>query len=214
MIDFLFVPFHPYHQHINPFQIQEFYNFANERIPGATNPDIEDYVTASVQTWYQVGDWQDTLQYPAFVEGFDLSTFTAVRFRFQADSFTGHMVQHCHLLFHEDQGMMAQFNVTGEEGATWPGALDINPTCIEPSGPRTGKSGKSSKSGKAESSEASSAKDHDQDRSNKSGKAESSKASSTKDHDEDIMNIGFDGESMSMAVDDEPEIVRRLGWSA
>ena len=158
MIDFLFVPFHPYHQHINPFQIQEFYNFANERIPGATNPDIEDYVTASVQTWYQVGDWQDTLQYPAFNKAESLSSFTAVRFRFQADSFTGHMVQHCHLLFHEDQGMMAQFNVTGEEGATWPGARDINPTCIEPSGPRTGKSGKSSKSGKAESSKSGKAK--------------------------------------------------------
>ena len=93
-----------------------------------------------------------------------------------------------------------------------------------PSGPMAGKSSKSSKSGKAESSKigkaetesskASSAKDHDQDRGSKSSKAKSSKASSAKDYDQDILYIGFDGESMSMGVDDGPEIVRRLGWSA
>ena len=30
---------------------------------------------------------------------------------------------------HEDLGMMAQYNVTGMEGAHWTGAHDIDPNC-------------------------------------------------------------------------------------
>mmetsp|Transcript_5822 Transcript_5822/g.12798 ORF Transcript_5822/g.12798 Transcript_5822/m.12798 type:complete len:640 (+) Transcript_5822:96-2015(+) len=104
-----FNAFHPYHQHINPYQIYHI------------NQELEKIVA----DWYQVGDWQDTLQIPMAS-----SNFGTVKFRFQADQFTGHMVQHCHLLFHEDKGMMAQYNVTGEEGDVWPGAKLIDPQCI------------------------------------------------------------------------------------
>ena len=63
--------------------------------------------------------------------------------RFQADQFKGHMVQYCHLLFHEDQGMMAQYDVHGKEGAIWDGAREVDPTCVLPkSAKRKGKSGK------------------------------------------------------------------------
>jgi len=102
--------FHPYHQHINPYQISF--------LGGTLNPIAAD--------WYKVGDWHDTLQLPLA----RLGPAGRPKMRFQADQFTGHMVQHCHLLFHEDQGMMAQYNVTGEEGAVWPGAKLIDPQCI------------------------------------------------------------------------------------
>eukprot|EP00579_Thalassiosira_antarctica_P014394 CAMPEP_0201944786 /NCGR_PEP_ID=MMETSP0903-20130614/53570_1 /ASSEMBLY_ACC=CAM_ASM_000552 /TAXON_ID=420261 /ORGANISM="Thalassiosira antarctica, Strain CCMP982" /LENGTH=745 /DNA_ID=CAMNT_0048487841 /DNA_START=56 /DNA_END=2294 /DNA_ORIENTATION=+ len=128
-IDLVGVLFHPYHQHINPFQIQEVFNNADASV------DPDSYTAEAVKSWYQVGDWQDTLQLPALkVIGTNdgLSRQTAVKVRFQVDQFTGHMLQHCHLLFHEDQGMMAQYDMRGDEGTTWDGARDIDRTCIKP----------------------------------------------------------------------------------
>ena len=108
--------FHPYHQHVNKFQIQAIHITT-------TN------VTKEVGNWYQVGDWQDTLQLPNFQDAPE----TSVTIRFQSDSYTGRMPQHCHMLDHEDKGMMAVYNVYGKEGTIWPGAREINPTCILPS---------------------------------------------------------------------------------
>jgi len=124
-IDLVGVLFHPYHQHINPFQIQEVFNDA------APDLDPDTYTAEAVKIWYQVGDWQDTLQYPSLTsDGRTRATFAKIRF--QVDQFTGHMLQHCHLLFHEDQGMMAQYDMRGDEGTTWDGARDIDRTCIKP----------------------------------------------------------------------------------
>ncbi|EJK60914.1 hypothetical protein THAOC_18669 [Thalassiosira oceanica] len=112
---------HPYHQHVNPYQIFEIHNTS----------ELPDFVSE----YYKVGDWHDTLQFPS-------NAATNVIFRFQADQFTGHMVQHCHLLFHEDIGMMAQYNITGKEGATWDYARVIDPQCVLPKRGKSGKSGK------------------------------------------------------------------------
>jgi len=49
--------------------------------------------------------------------------------RTQTDVFTGKMVLHCHILEHEDEGMMAYIGIDGEEGATWSGAAAIDATC-------------------------------------------------------------------------------------
>eukprot|EP00581_Thalassiosira_minuscula_P033293 CAMPEP_0183786260 /NCGR_PEP_ID=MMETSP0739-20130205/66926_1 /TAXON_ID=385413 /ORGANISM="Thalassiosira miniscula, Strain CCMP1093" /LENGTH=869 /DNA_ID=CAMNT_0026030301 /DNA_START=145 /DNA_END=2754 /DNA_ORIENTATION=+ len=132
-VELLGVPFHPYHQHINSFQITEI----NTRNLDVVIQDI-------VANWYKVGDWQDTLQFPAALSQTGIPPgyfnpgvtpppqgFFAVKIRFQADQFTGHMVQHCHLLFHEDQGMMAQYNVTGEEGFSWKGARMVDSRCVK-----------------------------------------------------------------------------------
>ena len=83
--EFLDSTFHPHHQHVNSFQL---YNI------GPIRPPIQPEVT----NYYQVGEWHATIQYPALGEtaGVDIT------FRFQVDIFTGHMIQHCHLLFHED----------------------------------------------------------------------------------------------------------------
>merc|ERR1712083_587149 len=49
--------------------------------------------------------------------------------RMQTDYFTGKMVIHCHILEHEDEGMMAWIDISGTEGATWTGAETIDSTC-------------------------------------------------------------------------------------
>ena len=119
--------FHPYHQHINPYQIQKI-----EPDDGVMVPiELEE----SVSIWYQVGDWHDTLQLPSPIDGQAGNFGGKVTIRFQVDQFTGSMIQHCHSLHHQDTGMMAQYKITGEEYTIWDGARDINPSCILPSGP-------------------------------------------------------------------------------
>jgi len=110
---------HPYHQHVNSFQIQEIYDIDF----GSDAPKGPVVLDDRVGVWFQVGDWHDVLMLPAPTEN------ATVRIRFQADDFIGHMLQHCHILMHEDLGMMAQYNVTGMEGAHWTGAHDIDPNC-------------------------------------------------------------------------------------
>lgn len=48
--------------------------------------------------WHQPGDWVDTFLGSGSVH-------------FLADSFTGDVIAHCHLLIHEDQGCMARFHI-------------------------------------------------------------------------------------------------------
>ena len=49
--------------------------------------------------------------------------------RLQTDKFTGKQVLHCHILEHEDQGMMAVGSITGTEGTLFTGAEAIDATC-------------------------------------------------------------------------------------
>ena len=51
-----------------------------------------------------------------------ISTGTALTVRFQTDVFTGKMVLHCHILEHEDEGMMLVTTITGTDGTLWTGA--------------------------------------------------------------------------------------------
>eukprot|EP00985_Skeletonema_marinoi_P018467 scaffold10312_cov141-Skeletonema_marinoi.AAC.9 len=111
------VSFHPYHQHVNAFQITSI---------NINRPDLK--LTDDVAAWYQVGDHHDTLQLPNFQD----SPETSVTVRYQSDYFTGKMMQHCHMLDHEDKGMMTVYSIHGEEGTMWDKARDINPTCIMP----------------------------------------------------------------------------------
>mmetsp|Transcript_11294 Transcript_11294/g.25942 ORF Transcript_11294/g.25942 Transcript_11294/m.25942 type:complete len:971 (+) Transcript_11294:113-3025(+) len=95
---------HPFHIHINPYQISS--------LPGGPYGD----------GYFQVGDWHDTLLISDMTDG--------VTVRMQTDVFTGKMVAHCHILEHEDEGMMAWFQITGQEGATWSGAEAIDSQCL------------------------------------------------------------------------------------
>ena len=74
---------HLYHQHVNHFQV----------ISSTGSQLIDDIARAN--------EWRDVA--PGLGQG------TVIRF--MPDSFTGYMVMHCHLLQHEDYGMMAVYNV-------------------------------------------------------------------------------------------------------
>jgi len=77
------VPPHPYHQHINHLQIYD-----------NTDP---------TGTIVRQHEWRDVI--PA------LQNF-GVTFRFNATEYTGKVVVHCHILEHEDGGMMGLFLIT------------------------------------------------------------------------------------------------------
>ena len=114
LFSFLVKRWHPYHQHVNPFQIIDIDFESTQNL----------YADRYTLAWYKNGDWHDTIMYSR------RATFPAVTIRFQTDKFSGHMVQHCHLLNHEDHGMMAQYDIVGEEGSVWQGAREIDPMCI------------------------------------------------------------------------------------
>lgn len=99
---------HPMHLHINHYQIQNM----------GGNEDRGD-------NFYEPGDWHDT-----FLERVGMITV-----RLQTDRFVGNMVVHCHILEHEDEGMMGYFDVVGQEGTRWSGARQLDSTCyMEASG--------------------------------------------------------------------------------
>lgn len=81
---------HPYHQHVHPFQIVSL-NGAESDIPGGISSDI-----------IRVGEWRDVA--PAM-------GLNGVTIRFIPSDFDGYMMVHCHMLQHEDTGMMALIDV-------------------------------------------------------------------------------------------------------
>jgi FtsP/CotA-like multicopper oxidase with cupredoxin domain len=91
---------HPFHNHVNHYQIVA--------DPADTASD-----------YFRAGDWHDVLINPN----------NNVQVRLQTDTFTGTNIIHCHILEHEDQGMMAVLRVQGTEGAVWAGATAVDSTC-------------------------------------------------------------------------------------
>lgn len=73
---------HPYHHHINHFQIASY-----------NNQDRNDAVV-------RVGEWRDVV--PATSQ---------IAFRFPAADFDGEVVLHCHMLEHEDEGLMGLYMI-------------------------------------------------------------------------------------------------------
>jgi FtsP/CotA-like multicopper oxidase with cupredoxin domain len=90
---------HPFHIHVNPFQVS--------RILNAQGVDVS--VPGSGDTEYEgtKGIWKDTL----FVKG---GYTLYVRTRYQR--YIGEYVLHCHILDHEDQGMMQNVRVLLPDG--------------------------------------------------------------------------------------------------
>jgi len=85
------IRFHPFHLHVNPYQIVEIWN----------------------DPYYMAGDWHDTMLLVGSAEA---------KVRVNIDKFTGKMIAHCHILEHEDNGMMGYIQVEGVEGGTWSNA--------------------------------------------------------------------------------------------
>jgi hypothetical protein len=81
---------HPFHLHVVPYQLQSMNGNDGE--------------------WTKEGDWHDTL---LLLEPNIGNNYVM---RFQTVTFGGHYALHCHVLAHEDLGMMAMWWTDGEEG--------------------------------------------------------------------------------------------------
>ena len=117
--DLYFVNSHPFHIHINPFQL---------------TADVDDD-TSSASDWFKSGDWHDTLFVPVSRGAGKGANITnkrgsgrggSHRVLMQTDHFTGPSVVHCHILMHEDVGMMVTINFTGVERTRYPPAYGYN----------------------------------------------------------------------------------------
>lgn len=118
---------HPHHQHINHFQLQELESSC-----------IYENMSNLTKTYYKSGDWHDTLQWPEFIHPNCTETiyppgFIFINVKWAVNQFGGRMTFHCHRLNHEDLGMIAFFQIDGEEG-TLVNTTGIGDTCLSPAG--------------------------------------------------------------------------------
>jgi L-ascorbate oxidase len=91
---------HPFHIHVNPFQITKIIDPSGKDVSVTGEPNDPQYANLK-------GTWKDTL----FVkQGYVLE----VRTRYQR--YIGDFVLHCHILDHEDQGMMQNIRIAISDG--------------------------------------------------------------------------------------------------
>lgn len=91
---------HPFHIHVNPFQIYKI-----ERRTNAPNRDLTN--DPSSEYYGMEGVWKDTI----FVQ-----QDAAVVFRTKYQRYIGDFVLHCHILDHEDAGMMQNVRIALPDG--------------------------------------------------------------------------------------------------
>jgi FtsP/CotA-like multicopper oxidase with cupredoxin domain len=84
---------HPFHIHVNPFEIVAIRNYTGR----ANDPQYDNLI----------GTWKDTLM---VIPGYEIE----VRTRYER--YIGEFVLHCHILDHEDQGMMQNVQVVLPDG--------------------------------------------------------------------------------------------------
>merc|ERR1711998_759231 len=111
------IDFHPVHFHVNPYQVVEIDYESGNQVQG-NNITTEEEFQAFTGGFYEVGDYGDSMMIPVM----------HVKVHQQLDSFATTMVMHCHILLHEDVGMMAGFSIEGAEG-THTRAQEIDPSC-------------------------------------------------------------------------------------
>ncbi|GAB4816399.1 hypothetical protein N2152v2_003445 [Parachlorella kessleri] len=80
---------HPFHIHVNPYQLVKLY-------PDQLDPG------ANFTSWFEEGDWMDVIQLPML----SLLAPASIGLRVQPGPFAGYAVMHCHRLAHEDEGCM------------------------------------------------------------------------------------------------------------
>ncbi|WP_252181311.1 multicopper oxidase family protein [Azospirillum sp. B4] len=114
---------HPFHIHVNPFQIVAVYNEKGRDVslPGAVDDDGDNQFAGLK------GAWKDTLWVKTNLSAFAPPGFKAdpnppvhyyrliVRTRYER--YIGEFVLHCHILDHEDQGMMQNVEIGISDGA-------------------------------------------------------------------------------------------------
>ncbi|MDZ5645959.1 multicopper oxidase family protein [Nitrospirillum sp. BR 11828] len=114
---------HPFHIHVNPFQIVHIYNENDRDVsePGAVDDD------GDTQFAGLKGAWKDTLwvktNLSAFAPpGYKPAPGKPVHYyrlivRTRYERYIGEFVLHCHILDHEDQGMMENVQIGISDGA-------------------------------------------------------------------------------------------------
>ncbi len=98
---------HPFHIHVNPFEVVS--------IKDAQNNELLDEPV-----------WRDTVI---------LRANQTVTFRTRYQRFTGDFVQHCHILDHEDQGMMELVRITATETDPGNSPASVTPKRLVPATP-------------------------------------------------------------------------------
>lgn len=91
---------HPFHLHVNHFQIIAIH--APAQPDGADALQADRAAAAAAAVDYEVGDWRDTITVP---------TPGSVTVRWRADDFTGVSMAHCHIFGHSDTGMSMDFEI-------------------------------------------------------------------------------------------------------
>lgn len=97
---------HPFHIHVNPFQIVSILDPSGRDVSGFDTPDN---AGGSLDTQYRglKGVWKDTIMAKSLRDG---GSYTVVaRTRYQR--YSGDFVLHCHILDHEDLGMMQHVRI-------------------------------------------------------------------------------------------------------
>jgi hypothetical protein len=95
---------HPFHIHVNPFQVVEIRNAKGQDVSG---PDADD--DGDPQYRGLKGVWKDTLWVKN--PGTDPTAQYTLKVRTRYQRYIGDYVLHCHILDHEDQGMMQRVRV-------------------------------------------------------------------------------------------------------
>jgi FtsP/CotA-like multicopper oxidase with cupredoxin domain len=112
---------HPYHIHVNPFQIVRIIapdGKTDVSAPGAVDnfgKDQKGNPVIDPQYPGLKGVWKDTL-FVKNIGGGSLGAYTVV-IRTRYERYIGDFVLHCHILDHEDQGMMQNIRIALPDGA-------------------------------------------------------------------------------------------------
>lgn len=108
---------HPFHIHVNPFQIVAIYD-PNGKDVSVDDPKVVDDFGGTVDPQYHglKGVWKDTLWVKNAGGTFPAGAYKiVVRTRYQR--YIGEFVLHCHILDHEDQGMMQNISIDLPDGS-------------------------------------------------------------------------------------------------
>lgn len=106
---------HPFHIHVNPFQVVKILDPSGKDVSTPEAVDNPDGKGVDPQYRALKGVWKDTLWVKN--PGLDPSQQYTIVVRTRYQRYIGDYVMHCHILDHEDQGMMQLIRVALPDGA-------------------------------------------------------------------------------------------------
>lgn len=99
---------HPFHIHVNPFQIVA--------VLDANGSDVSGYEDGNTTPYARLKSaWKDTIFVTRYTDGANQFPYRVI-FRTKYRRYVGKFVLHCHILDHEDQGMMQNVRIGVPDG--------------------------------------------------------------------------------------------------